>query len=287
MKQQERVLVTGAQGQLGLDMVQALEAKGYAVIACSRKEMDVTDMDEVMEVMDRERPAAVIHASAYTKVDLAETERDEVYRVNVYGTRNVAVASQQIGAKMVYVSTDYVFDGRTGKAYDEFARPHPINVYGRSKWEGEQMVRQFQLRSFIVRTSWLFSKNGDNFVKTMLKQGKEQRELKVVHDQVGSPTYTADLAAAIIRLLGTDRYGTYHITNQGVCSWHELACAIMEEAGFNVMVRSVPTSQFPRPARRPAYSALEGRALRLNGFPALRHWREALADCMSELKPQA
>lgn len=284
MSQQERVLVTGARGQLGVDVVQALEAVGYSVIACGREMMDITNNKQVMEIMLSERPNAVVHVGAYTKVDLAETERDEVYRVNVYGTRNVAVAAEEVGAKLIYVSTDYVFDGRTGKPYDEFARPRPVNVYGRSKWEGEQMVRQYHHRSFIVRTSWVFGKHGNNFVRNMLLLGKDQPELKVVHDQAGSPTYTCDLADTIVSLLQTSCYGTYHVTNQGVCSWYEFACAIMEEAGYEVKVRSVPTSQFPRPARRPTYSALEGRALRLNGFAELRPWREALKDCMKGWK---
>lgn len=278
MNQGGIVLVTGAEGQLGKDMMAVLRRYGVPARGYGRQELDVTDTEEVLRIFLRDRPFAVIHAAAFTKVDEAEQNPDLAYQVNAFGSRNVAAAASQVGAKLIYVSTDYVFDGRASKPYNETARTRPINVYGASKREGERFVQLLQPSSFIVRTSWVYGPHGNNFVKTMLRQAAVQPELKVVHDQSGCPTYTLDLAEMILRLLRTNRFGTYHVTNAGICSWHEFALAIMDEAGLSVKVRSVPTSQFPRPARRPSFSALEGWALRLNGFPPMRPWREALAD---------
>lgn len=285
----DKILVTGAKGQLGAEMMALLQRKGIVAVGYGRDGLDITDAEQVMDVMLRERPTHVIHAGAYTKVDDAEGDRDTAYLVNAYGTRNVAVAAAQAGARLVYISTDYIFDGRAAHPYNEFEPVRPINRYGRSKWEGEQFVRQHHSRAFIVRTSWVFGAYGENFVKTILRKAQTEAELQVVHDQVGCPTYTLDLSEAIIRLLATDKYGTYHITNSGTCSWHSFAAAIVAEAGLSTKVRPVGTSQFPRPARRPGYSVLEPMALRLNGFPLLRHWTEALQHFVKECmeKPQS
>ncbi|MCR8844160.1 dTDP-4-dehydrorhamnose reductase [Paenibacillus sp. SC116] len=284
MQNNRPLLVTGASGQLGTDIMELLSKYNVPAVGCTRTNLDITDSEQVHEVIGRIKPRGIIHAAAYTKVDQAEYESDEAYRVNVYGSRNVAAAAESIGSKILMLSTDYVFDGRSTKPYDEFAAPRPINVYGSSKREAEKIVCQLNHRAFIVRTSWIFGRYGSNFVKAMLEQGKTNHELKVVHDQIGSPTYTKDLAECIIQLINTDWYGTYHVSNSGSCSWHQFACAIMEEAELQVKVRSVPTSQFPRPARRPAYSVLEGRALKLHGLSPLRPWREALADCVKALE---
>ncbi|UHA71973.1 dTDP-4-dehydrorhamnose reductase [Paenibacillus sp. 481] len=282
-KKPKKVLVTGAQGQLGADMMELLKRKGITAVGYGKDQLDITNAEQVLEVIGYERPTHVVHAAAFTKVDEAEGERDKAYAINAFGTRNVAVAANKVGARLVYVSTDYVFDGRATTPYHEFARPRPMNVYGATKYEGENFVRNHHARAFIVRTSWVFGVHGPNFAKMILQLGHQQPELKVVHDQVGSPTYTVDLAEMILQLMVTERYGTYHVSNSGTCSWYEFACAIMEEAGLAVKVRPVPTSQFPRPARRPAFSALEGMALRLNGFPALRPWQEALRDFIARL----
>lgn len=286
MKSARPILITGANGQLGMDLQKLLLAQGIPYTAYTKEQLDITDITAVFNQMNRDQPQAVIHAAAYTKVDLAESERDQAFLVNTYGTRNVAVAAEAIGAKLLYVSTDYVFDGRSRKPYNEYAKPNPVNVYGLSKWEGEQFIKQLHRRFFIIRTAWVFSTYGQNFVKTMLKLGSERTELDVVHDQYGCPTYTYDLAETIIAMIQSERYGTYHVTNSGSCSWYEFASAIMEEAGITVKVRSVPTSQFPRSARRPSSSVLEGVALRLNEFKPLRHWREALHDCIKQLREE-
>lgn len=196
--------------------------------------------------------------------------------VNAIGTRNVAVASEKIQAKLVYISTDYVFDGKKGAPYTEFDSPNPLGVYGQSKLAGEEFVNNLSSHYFIIRTSWVFGKHGDNFVKTMLKLAKEREELFVVNDQLGSPTYTADLAVFIKELVETELYGIYHASNSGACSWYDFATAIFEEIGLHVKVSPCSTKDFPRPAPRPAYSVMDHMAIRLNHFQDFRDWREGL-----------
>ncbi|EPY12663.1 dTDP-4-dehydrorhamnose reductase [Paenibacillus alvei] len=284
-KEEMKVLVTGAGGQLGMEMLIVLHRHGISAVGYGHHDMDVTDAERVRTVMEKERPTHVIHAGAYTKVDLAESDSDTAYRINSYGTRNVAVAANRIGAALVYISTDYVFDGKSDCPYNEFHSVRPINIYGRSKWEGERFVRNHHPAAFIVRTSWVFGLYGDNFVKAILRKAQTEQVLQVVNDQVGSPTYTLDLAEKIVELLYTTKYGTYHITNSGSCSWHEFATAIIKEAGLSTIVRAVPTSHFPRPARRPEYSVLEPLALRLNDFSLLRHWNEAIRHFLQKDAP--
>lgn len=273
-----KVVVTGAKGQLGTDLVHLLADKGYEVYGYGREELDITNFDQVKQVITEIRPDVVIHAAAYTKVDLAESEPDQAFLINAYGTRNVVVASEAVGAKLVYISTDYVFDGTATTPYNEFAPTNPLSVYGKSKLLGEQYVRDLHSKFFIVRTSWVYGKHGNNFVKTMLKLAQERDELMVVHDQIGCPTYTVDLANCILELIQTEKYGIYHVSNSGHCSWYEFAKAIFEEAGIEIKVNPCTTKDFPRPAPRPAYSVFEHMALRLNGFKEMPHWRESLKN---------
>ena len=273
-----KVVVTGAKGQLGTDLVNLLVNRGYEVYGYGREELDITNFNQVKQVISEVNPDVVIHAAAYTKVDLAESEPDQAFLINAYGTRNVVVASEAIGAKLVYVSTDYVFDGTANVPYNEFAPTNPLGVYGKSKLAGEQFVRDLHSKFFIVRTSWVYGKHGNNFVKTMLKLAQERDELMVVHDQVGCPTYTVDLANCILELIQTEKYGIYHVSNSGHCSWYEFAKAIFEEAGIEIKVNPCTTKDFPRPAPRPAYSVFEHMALRLNGFKEMPHWRESLKN---------
>ncbi|MGY4110341.1 dTDP-4-dehydrorhamnose reductase [Aeribacillus pallidus] len=273
-----KVLVTGAKGQLGTDLVLLLSDRGYEVYGYGKEELDITNFDQVKRVIREIHPDVVIHAAAYTKVDLAESKPDQAFLINSYGTRNVAVVSEAVGAKLVYISTDYVFDGTTTTPYNEFASTNPQNVYGKSKLAGEQFVRDLHSKFFIVRTSWVFGKHGNNFVKTMLKLAKERDELMVVNDQVGCPTYTVDLANCILDLIQTEKYGIYHVSNTGQCSWYEFAKAIFEEAGVNVKVNPCTTKDYPRPAPRPSYSVFDHMALRLNGFNNMRDWKKALID---------
>ena len=280
-----KILVTGANGQLGKDVIRILEAE-HEVFGFSRKEMDIRDLDCCLEVMDRFRPDAVIHCAAYTAVDQAESEPDEAFRVNAFGSRNIALAAERVGSKICYISTDYVFDGMSDVPYNEYDNTNPASVYGKSKRAGEQLVQSLSSKYFIVRTSWVYGRNGNNFVKTMLRLAKERDKLKVVHDQVGSPTYTVDLSRFLSDLIVTDKYGIYHASNTGRCSWYEFACAIFEESGISVQVDPCTTEEFPRPAPRPKFSVLDHMSIRANGFSDLRHWREALKEFLQELKQE-
>jgi len=273
----QKVLITGANGQLGKELVELFTEKGFEVYGFGRDKMDITNQVQVQEIIGAVKPDIVIHSAAHTQVDLAESEPDQAFLINAYGTRNVAVAAEAVGAKFVYVSTDYVFDGTTNKPYNEFSPTSPLGVYGKSKLAGEQFVRDFHSKFFIVRTSWVYGKYGVNFVKTMLKLGEERKELSVVSDQIGCPTYTLDLANAILELINSEKYGIYHISNSGSCSWYELAKEIFKEAKMEIKVIPCTTAEFPRPAARPAYSVLEHMSIELNQFSSIRSWREGLS----------
>jgi len=278
-----KVLVTGAKGQLGFDVVKELSLSNIEVFAFGRDELDITNQGAVQYIIRDIRPDVIIHAAAYTKVDQAETDQEQAYLVNAFGTRNVAVAAASVGAKLCYISTDYVFDGKGESPYHEYSQTNPLNIYGHSKYVGEEMVKTLSLKYFIVRTAWVYGKHGNNFVKTMLKLAKEKQELGVVQDQIGSPTYTVDLAKFLVELIQTETYGISHCTNPGYCSWYEFAKAIFEEANIDVNVKPLTTLEFPRPAPRPAYSVLGNMAIRVNGFTELRHWKEALKSFLKEL----
>jgi dTDP-4-dehydrorhamnose reductase len=274
--QRFKVLVTGANGQLGKELVHLHTDKSIEVVGYGRDALDITDIASCRRILHEQRPDAVIHCAAYTAVDQAESERDEAYRINAAGTRNMAVAAEEIDAKFCYISTDYVFDGNGSEPYSEYDRTEPKSVYGKSKWAGEQLTQSLCSRYYIVRTSWVYGQYGNNFVKTMLKLGRERERLKVVHDQLGSPTYALDLAKFLLMLVQTDSYGIYHASNTGVCSWFEFAQAIFEEIKLVVTVEPCTTAEFPRPAPRPAYSVMDHGAIRYNGLELLRPWREAL-----------
>jgi len=272
-----KVLVTGANGQLGKEIV-SIQPDKAVVVGYERDRLDVTDMTSCRRILQEERPDAVIHCAAYTAVDQAESEPDVAYRINAAGTRNMVVASEEIDAKFCYISTDYVFDGKGTNPYHEYDRTDPQSVYGKTKLAGEQLTQSLSSRYYIVRTSWVYGKHGNNFVKTMMKLGGERDRLKVVHDQLGSPTYTLDLARFLLTLVATDSYGIYHASNTGTCSWYEFAQAIFEEAGIEVLVEPCTTEEFPRPAPRPSYSVMDHGAIRSNRLPLLRPWLDALKD---------
>jgi len=277
-----KILVTGANGQLGADVVRLFSEKGHDVIGLDRVKLDITDDKMCNRVINELQPEAIIHCAAYTAVDNAETDQDNAYLVNAIGTRNIAVAAERVNAKMCYISTDYVFDGNNSSPYHEYDNTNPLTVYGKSKRAGEHLIQSLCSRWFIVRTSWVYGASGNNFVKTMLKIGQERDSLQVVDDQWGSPTYTCDLALFLEQLVITDKYGIYHASNSGTCTWCQFAKAIFEEAGMPVIVEPCTTEQFPRPAQRPRYSVMEPMAIRVNGFVPIRHWREALQDFLNQ-----
>jgi dTDP-4-dehydrorhamnose reductase len=278
-----RILVTGADGQLGVELVRALAAHGE-LIPSTLADLDITHPRSADKVAAL-RPEWVVHAAAATDVDGCEREPEHAMAVNAEGTRRVAEGCRRAGAGLVYLSTDYVFDGGKGSPYAEWDHPAPLNVYGRSKLEGEQATRNVAPHWTIVRTAWLYGIHGRNFVKTILAQIAAKEPLRVVKDQVGSPTYAGDLAEAIALLLSRGRRGVYHVTNGGSCSWYEFAQEILRLAGHDSStVTPITSAELDRPARRPAYSVLENAAWNAAGFPPLRPWREALAAMLSSLK---
>lgn len=282
-----RILVTGASGQLGYDVERELERRGIEHLGTSSRELDITDREAVERLMAAYRPDAAIHCAAYTKVDLAEDEPERCWAVNADGTRNLAAACREIGAKMLYISTDYVFPG-TGEQFRRTDDPvSPVNTYGRSKLAGELAVQSLLETYFIVRISWVFGKNGNNFVKTMLRLAETRTELTVVCDQIGSPTYTADLAPLLCDMVQTERYGVYHATNEGTCAWSEFAEAIFELAGRQVVVHPIPTSAYPTRAARPLNSRMSKERLHNNGFQELPEWKNALARYLKEITREA
>jgi dTDP-4-dehydrorhamnose reductase len=267
-----RVLITGANGQLGSELCRALT--GDTIIAKDLPSFDLAS-EQVTEQIVEARPDVIIHAGAYTDVDGAEREPERATAVNVSGTERVARAAVRTGARLVYVSTDYVFDGLQQVPYREQDIPHPVNHYGLTKWQGEQAVLSSGAKALVVRTAWLFGRAGKNFVKSIMQAAQSQPCLKVVNDQRGCPTYAEDLAQAVVFLLHRDVDGIVHVTNSGACTWHEFAEAIVQEMGLAVPVLPITTGQAGRLAKRPAYSVLSGERLASLGH-ALQDWRQAL-----------
>lgn len=271
-----KVLVTGASGQLGYDVCLELERRAIPFCAPTSQEMDITDREAVLRCMEDTRPDAVIHCAAYTKVDLAEDEPEKCWAVNADGTRNIAEACRKLGSSMLYISTDYVFPGDGDRFYEPTDPVGPTNVYGRSKLAGELAVQSLLDKYFIVRISWVFGKSGNNFVKTMLRLAETRTELNVVCDQIGSPTYTADLAPLLCDMIQTDQYGIYHATNEGVCSWAEFAQEVFRFSGKDVAVHLISSSAYPAKAKRPLNSRLSKQCLQNSGFCRLPSWQNAL-----------
>lgn len=273
-----KILVTGCNGQLGREI--AKQGSTHELILTDMHNLDITDGKAVRALFQEVKPEAVVHCAAYTNVDGAEADEDSAFRVNAIGPQNIAAACLDVGARMVQVSTDYVFDGESNTVYREFDKVNPQTAYGRTKWQGEELVRQILGRHYIIRTAWLYG-DGNNFVRTMLKLAETNDTLRVVHDQVGTPTSTVDLAKSIYALLGSDAYGTYHGTCQGQCSWYDFACEIFRQAGKDIKVVPVTTDEFPRPAKRPKYSVLDNHMLRMTVGDPMRDWQEALKEYLA------
>lgn len=282
-----RIVITGAEGQLGVELVRALAAHGE-VAGCTQADLDVTNPG-CADFLAGLRPDWVVHAAAATDVDGCERDPEWAMAVNAEGTRRVAEGCRRAGAGLAYLSTDYVFDGQKGRPYLEGDAPAPLNVYGRSKLEGERATRSLAPRWVIIRTAWLYGTHGRNFVKTILGKVRDGEPLRVVDDQVGSPTYARDLADAVALLLSRGLTGLYHVTSGGACSWYEFAREILCLSGSDLNSLSrISSAELDRPARRPAYSVLENAAWQAAGLPPLRPWPEALAAMLTALrsKPQ-
>ncbi len=282
-----KVFVTGVKGQLGYDVCKELEKRRIDFLGSDIDDLDITDLSAVEKKISDFKPDAVIHCAAYTKVDMAEDEPALCFAANVDGTKNIALACQKIGAKMVYISTDYVFPGTGERFYEPKDSVNPQNTYGRSKLAGELVVQSFLDKYFIVRISWVFGKNGNNFVKTMLRLAESKTELNVVSDQIGSPTYTADLAPLLCDMVQSTNYGVYHATNEGVCSWADFARKIFEYSGKNVTVHSIDSKSYPTKAARPLNSKMDKKCLTDNGFLRLPSWEDALFRYLKEIENKA
>ena len=280
-----RILVTGVKGQLGFDVVNELEKRGIEAVGVDVEEMDITDKAACDKVITEANVDAVIHCAAYTAVDAAEDNVDVCMKVNAEGTRNIAEVCKKLDIKMMYISTDYVFDGQGTRPWEPDDERHPLNVYGQSKYEGELAVEETLEKFFTVRIAWVFGVNGKNFIKTMLRIGKERGAATVVCDQIGSPTYTYDLARLLVDMIQTDKYGRYHATNEGLCSWYEFACEIFRAAGMDeVKVTPVPSSEYPASkAKRPMNSRISKEKLSDIGFERLPDWKDAVARYLKEI----
>lgn len=303
-----RILITGAEGQLGSELAETLAGE-YEVIAVDKKDFDITEFKAVDNFISPSRPNAVIHSAAFTDVDRCEKEKTEAFKVNAIGTRNLAIAAKKVDAKFFYISTDYVFDGEKDGEYYEYESTNPKTIYGMSKLLGENFVKEQLNKFFIVRIAWLYGKNGKNFVRKMFDLAKEKKEIQVVDDQFGSPTWTLNVIDQIKKLMPTDFYGTYHCTSQGSCSWFEFACEVFKEIGYTAEVKDckfltlklktksfipgiqesfkllgITSKKFKTPARRPKNSVLENYMLKVQNLDIMPHWKESLSSFMDTLK---
>lgn len=278
-----KFMVTGVEGQLGHDVVQKLRELNLDVVAPGRDAFDLTAGEQVKNYILKEKPDVIIHCAAYTAVDKAEEDRNLCYSVNVEGTRYIAESANEVNAKVVYISTDYVFDGLGQEPHKEDKETLPINYYGYTKDQGEKIVRSLVDKHYIVRTSWVYGSNGNNFVKTMLKLAEVRNEINVVSDQIGAPTYTKDLAEFIISLIETNKYGTYHGVNEGYCSWYEFATMIFNKCGVEMIVNPILTEKYPTKAKRPLNSKLSKENIDKAGLDRLPHWEDALTRFIKEI----
>ena len=285
-----KILVTGVKGQLGYDCVKELTKRGYTdILGIDIENLDITNETKVLDFITNYKPNVVMHNAAYTAVDKAELNYDDCYKVNVLGTKYIAEACKNTNAKMIYISTDYVFDGTKDGLYEVNDKTNPISVYGKTKLEGELVVKSLIDKYFIVRISWVFGINGNNFIKTMLRLANlGKSELNVVDDQIGSPTYTADLAVLLCDMLETDKYGIYHATNEGYCSWYEFAKKIFELSNIDMKVNPVSTKTYltmvKQQAKRPMNSKMSKISLDKENFNRLPSWKDALERYLKEIK---
>lgn len=281
-----KVLVTGVGGQLGFDVVKELTKRGMEAVGVDIQEMDITDADSVSRVIRAAAPDAVIHCAAYTAVDAAEENEALCRKVNAEGTRNIAGVCRELDIRLLYISTDYVFGGQGERPWEPEDVREPKSVYGQTKYEGELAVQELLEKYFIVRIAWVFGINGKNFVKTMINLSRTHDTLRVVNDQFGSPTYTYDLSKLLVDMIQTEKYGIYHATNEGVCSWYEFACAIFEEAGLPIKVLPVSTEEYGAKAGRPANSRMSKQKLTDSGFDRLPAWQDALRRYIAALREE-
>lgn len=279
----KKILVTGCNGQLGRAINKEYEgSQEYEIYNTDVADLDITDVDKVIALVDEVKPYAIVNCAAHTAVDLCESQWDAAYKINAIGPRNLAIAAKRVGAKLVHVSTDYVFSGDEEAPRTEFDATNPQSAYGKTKLEGENFVKAFADKYFIVRTAWLYG-DGKNFVKTMLRLAETNDTVRVVSDQIGSPTSAKELAKAIAVLIPTDNYGVFHGTCEGLCSWADFAKKIFEMKGLSTKVDYIKTEEYPTPAKRPAYSVLDNYMFKLTTNHTFAQWEDALAEYMKTL----
>ncbi|MCT2534648.1 dTDP-4-dehydrorhamnose reductase [Aquibacillus koreensis] len=278
-----KVLVTGYTGQLGYDVVREGKNRGISMLGIGREDLDITNEAEVYQYVQKANPDVIIHCAAYTAVDKAEDDKETCWDVNVLGTKFIAIAANKVNAKLMYISTDYVFDGKGESPFTEADIPNPVGYYGLTKYEGEKILKDLLDEHFIVRISWVFGINGHNFIRTMLRLSETRNELNVVGDQYGSPTYTFDLARLLIDMIQTEKYGVYHASNEGFCTWAEFASEIFQQTKKDVTVNSISTEEYPTRAVRPKNSRMSKQKLVDNGFDPLPKWQDALKHYLNEL----
>lgn len=278
-----KVFVTGVKGQLGHDVMDELAKRKIDAIGVDIEKMNIIDEEQVRQVITDAKPDAVIHCAAYTAVDAAEDQEELCRSVNAKGTENIAKVCKALDIKMMYISTDYVFNGQGTRPWEPDDKREPLNVYGQTKYEGELAVEEHVRKFFTVRIAWVFGVNGKNFIKTMLNLGKTHDHLTVVDDQTGSPTYTYDLARLLVDMIQTEKYGRYHATNEGLCTWYEFACEIFRQAGMDVDVAPVSSDEYPSKAKRPENSRMDKSKLVENGFQPLPSWKDALERYLKEI----
>ncbi len=282
-----KVLVTGVKGQLGYDVVNELEKRNYEAVGVDIEEMDITDSIAVENIIKKHKPDVVIHCAAYTAVDAAEDNEAICRKINAKGTENIALVCKEIDAKMIYISTDYVFDGQGIEPWEPDCNTYkPLNVYGQTKLEGELAVSKALEKFYIVRIAWVFGVNGKNFIKTMLNAGKNHDTVRVVNDQIGTPTYTYDLARLLVDMAEKEKYGYYHVTNEGgYISWYDFTCEIYRQAGYSTNIVPVTTEEYGlSKAARPFNSRLDKSKLIKNGFKPLPTWQDALSRYLKEIE---
>lgn len=278
------ILITGANGQLGTDIIKECIKRDIAYLSTDVAEMDITDINSVKSIFEANPITAVMHLAAYTAVDAAEDNPDLVYKINTEGTKNLVTVAKKFDVPFMYISTDYTFDGTKEGIYEIDDQPNPIGVYAKSKYLGELAVKESLNKYFITRISWVFSPQGKNFVKTMLKVGNERDSINVVSDQFGSPTYTPDAVEVMLDMIQSEKYGVYHLTNENECSWAEFATEIFKLAGYTTKVNYITTSQYPTKAIRPMNSKLSKKSLDEAGFKRLATWQDATMRCIKALK---
>lgn len=290
-----KILITGSKGQLGSQLINIIREgaselgeidelyKDAEIRGTGKEELDISNLQDVKKYISEYKPDIVINPAAYTNVDGCERNEDLAFKVNSLGARNIAIACEEVRAKLIHVSTDYIFEGKGKQSYKEYDLANPISVYGKTKLLGENYVKEFCSRYFIVRTAWLYGYNGKNFVKTIIKAAEERGHLEVVDDQRGNPTNAEDLVHHILKLALTDEYGIYHCTGEGECSWYDFACKIVEYTGIDCIVKPVTSEQFKRDAKRPSYSSLDNMMIRSTIGDEMREWKNALRKFVANI----